>query len=133
MKTQQTPPNSSPKQQEEPPMQAERDAPVHAADQIEIAADPATVWDTLTDIPGWAGWMPAVRSIAAAEPIAVGARFHEKSGLVTMRSQLVQVDPEGFQNYSSPGRRGVHRRESQFWNPSDRGVQIVTHNRYARA
>jgi MFS family permease len=43
------------------------------------------------------------------------------------------MSPEGFQNYSSPGRRGVHRRESQFWNPSDRGVQIVTHNRYARA
>jgi hypothetical protein len=37
--------------------------------------------------------MPAVRSIAAAEPLAVGARFREKSGLVTMRSQLVQVDP----------------------------------------
>jgi MFS family permease len=35
------------------------------------------------------------------------------------------MSPEGFQNYSSPGRRGVHRRESQFWNPSDRGVQIV--------
>jgi uncharacterized protein YndB with AHSA1/START domain len=74
-------------------VQAERDAPVYAADQIEIQADPATVWDTLTDIPGWADWMPAVRSIAAAEPVAVGTRFREKSGLVTLRSQLVHVDP----------------------------------------
>jgi hypothetical protein len=25
---------------------------------------------------------------------------------------------EGFQNYGSPGKRGVRRRESGFWNPS---------------
>jgi uncharacterized protein YndB with AHSA1/START domain len=74
-------------------VQAERDAPVYAADQIEIQADPATVWDTLTDIPGWADWMPAVRSIAAAEPVAVGTRFREKSGIVTIRSEPVHVDP----------------------------------------
>jgi Polyketide cyclase / dehydrase and lipid transport len=92
-----TPARASPahalNRKEEPPVQAERDAPVYAADQIEIAADPATIWDTLTDIPAWGDWMPAVRSIAAAEPLAVGARFREKSGLVTMRSQVVQVDP----------------------------------------
>jgi hypothetical protein len=59
--------------------------------------------------------------VLAARPVRATERWVEAFGR------------EGFQNYSSPGRRGVHRRESQFWNPSDRGVQIVTHNRYARA
>ncbi len=88
-------------------MQAEREAPMYAADQIEIAADPATVWDTLTDIPAWGDWMPAVRSIAAAEPLAVGARFREKSGLVTIRSQLGPHHPFRVRiQVSKPGRAG---------------------------
>jgi hypothetical protein len=73
-------------------MQAEPDAPVYAADQIEIAADPAqSVTPSPTSPAGPAGCRGA--SIAAAEPLAVGARFREKRGLVTMRSELLQVDP----------------------------------------
>jgi hypothetical protein len=49
-------------------VQAERDAPVYGADQIEIAADPATVWGTLTDTPGWAATRSPSGNVSATLP-----------------------------------------------------------------
>jgi hypothetical protein len=60
-----------------------------------------------TQRPGGAVMPPAV-------PVAAPSKVAHLQAITARDSD----SREGFQNYSSPGRRGVHRRESQFWNPS---------------
>jgi uncharacterized protein YndB with AHSA1/START domain len=73
-------------------MQTERDAPVHITAEVEISAGPATVWDTLADIEHWGEWMPGVKRVSSPAALTPGARFNERTGFVTMRSQLIEVD-----------------------------------------
>jgi Polyketide cyclase / dehydrase and lipid transport len=73
-------------------MQGDRDAPVHTTAEVEISAGPVTVWDTLADIEHWGEWMPRVKRIRSPAALIPGARFNERTGFVTMRSQLIEVD-----------------------------------------
>jgi hypothetical protein len=72
-------------------MQGNHVAPVHAISEIHISALPAAVWDTLADIGRWGEWMPGVKRIKPPDAIAIGARFSEQTGFVTMRSELTSV------------------------------------------
>ena len=73
-------------------LEIERNAPAVGAAEIEIAADPETVWDVLTDVAGWPLWNPDVKSVALEGEVAEGTEFHWKtsSGTITSRIQRLE-------------------------------------------
>lgn len=66
-------------------------APVVAAADLEIVAEPPLVWDVLADVERWPKWNPDVRSISLRGEIAEGAVFRWKSGPVTIVSTFLDV------------------------------------------
>lgn len=73
-------------------MDIDRTAPVIARTQALIAADPQTVWNTLTDFESWPEWKEDVRSLTLSGPIAPGSTFEWKAGPGTIRSRFAEVD-----------------------------------------
>jgi uncharacterized protein YndB with AHSA1/START domain len=73
-------------------MDIDRTAPVTARTQMQIAADPQTVWDALTDFESWPAWKPEVHSMVLRGPVAAGSTFEWKAGPGTIKSRLQQVD-----------------------------------------
>jgi uncharacterized protein YndB with AHSA1/START domain len=73
-------------------MDIDRKAPVIAKTQVQIAADPQTVWDALTDFETWPRWMRAVESMSLQGPVAAGSTFVWKAGPGTIKSRLEEVD-----------------------------------------
>jgi hypothetical protein len=67
-------------------------APVVGSGEIEIAADPETVWDVLTRFEAWPEWNPDVKSVAIEGEVAEGTQFRWKSGPGTITSTLQQVE-----------------------------------------
>jgi uncharacterized protein YndB with AHSA1/START domain len=69
-----------------------RDAPVLASSEIEIAATAETVWDVLTDLERWPSWNPDVKSMAFDGEVAEGSRFRWKAGPGTITSTIRAVE-----------------------------------------
>ena len=74
---------------------AERDAPVYEAGDLDVQARPEAVWDTLTDLASWPRWSPGVQSVTAHGPFAVGTRFAWKAGPGTIKSEVIAADRPG--------------------------------------
>jgi uncharacterized protein YndB with AHSA1/START domain len=73
-------------------MDIDRSAPVVGSAEIEIAADAETVWEVLTDVNGWPGWNPDVKSVALVGEVAEGAEFRWKTGSGTITSRFERLD-----------------------------------------
>jgi len=73
-------------------VEVNKNAPVVAASDIEIAASPETVWDVLTDIEHWPGWNPDVKSMSFSGEVAEGSHFRWKGGPVTITSTVRRVE-----------------------------------------
>jgi carbon monoxide dehydrogenase subunit G len=73
-------------------MDVDRGAPVIASGQIEIAADPETVWGVISDLQRWPSWNPAVKSVELDGEVAEGSVFRWKAGPGTITSTLREVD-----------------------------------------
>lgn len=73
-------------------MDIDRSALIIAAGEVEIAADPATVWDVISDLERWPSWNPNVRSLTLDGDLAVGSVFRWKAGPGTITSTLGVVD-----------------------------------------
>ena len=67
-------------------MEIDFNAPVAAASQIEIAAEPAIVWDVLANVERWPEWNKDVKSVALDGPIDVGSVFRWKTSAGTITS-----------------------------------------------
>ena len=74
-------------------MDVNRAAPVVAADEIEIAASPQTVWDVLTDLESWPRWNSDVKSMSVEGALAKGTVFRWKAGPGTITSTIQDVQP----------------------------------------
>ena len=74
-------------------MEVNQSAPVVASDQIDVNADPATVWEVISAIDAWPSWNPAVKAASMHGPLAEGTTFRWKAGPGTINSTLQQVDP----------------------------------------
>jgi uncharacterized protein YndB with AHSA1/START domain len=74
-------------------MEVNHGAPVVASDQIDINADPATVWGVISAIDGWPRWNPAIKTASLKGPLAEGTVFRWKAGPGTITSTLRQVSP----------------------------------------
>lgn len=69
------------------------DAPAVAKAEVQIAADPQTVWDVLSDFERWPSWNSEIRSMSMPGPLAPGSKFAWKAGPGTIKSTLGEVDP----------------------------------------
>ena len=73
-------------------MEVDRNAPVIAHSEAEIAADPATVWEVLTSVNAWPNWNPDVKSASISGDFAPAARFQWKAGPSTIKSTVQEVE-----------------------------------------
>jgi hypothetical protein len=73
-------------------MDVDRTAPVIAASDVEIAANPDAVWDVLTDFDRWPAWNPGVTSMSFRGNVAEGTEFRWKAGPGTITSTIRTVE-----------------------------------------
>jgi hypothetical protein len=73
-------------------VQADHEAPVYGTGEVEVAADPETVWSVLADIQGWPSWNPDVSTVTVRGPVQPGTTFSWKSGPGTITSTFQLVD-----------------------------------------
>jgi carbon monoxide dehydrogenase subunit G len=73
-------------------MRADEHAPVFATGQIEVAADPETVWEVMADIDRWPSWNPDITAATLHGPAQPGTSFSWKSGPGTIRSTFQVVE-----------------------------------------
>ena len=73
-------------------MDVNRNAPVVAADEIEIAASPEAVWDVLTDLESWPRWNPDVKSMSLEGGLEQGSVFRWRAGPGTITSTIQHVE-----------------------------------------
>ena len=73
-------------------MEADRGAPVFAETGIDIAAQPDSVWNVLTDFERWPSWNPDVKSMSMSGYVAPGTAFKWKSGPATITSTIEHVE-----------------------------------------
>ena len=67
-------------------------APVIAKGEIEINADPDTIWDVLVDIKNWPRWNPDIKSASLEGDVAEGSKFRWKARSISITSIFQDVD-----------------------------------------
>lgn len=73
-------------------MDINKSAPVVAAGEIEVAADPKIVWEVMAGIDRWPDWNPDVKWASSEEELAEGSKFRWKAGPGTIVSTIQQVE-----------------------------------------
>ena len=73
-------------------MEADRNAPVYGTGEIEVAADPETVWAVLADIQGWPTWNSDIAEASLRGPVRPGTSFSWRSGPGTITSTFQVVE-----------------------------------------
>lgn len=71
--------------------EANKQAPVVGASEVEIAAAPEAVWQVLTAIDRWPSWNPQVKSASLQGDLQEGTEFRWKAGPGTIVSRLADV------------------------------------------
>jgi hypothetical protein len=74
-------------------MEIDRNAAATGTGEIQIDADPETVYAVISDIREWPSWNPDIRSAQLDGPAQTGGVFRWKSGPSTLTSTLQVVDP----------------------------------------
>jgi uncharacterized protein YndB with AHSA1/START domain len=74
-------------------MEINWDAPATAHGELQIDADPQTVFAVIAAIDQWPSWNPDVRSVTLQGPVQPGTVFRWKAGPGTITSTLQVVDP----------------------------------------
>jgi uncharacterized protein YndB with AHSA1/START domain len=74
-------------------MEINRDGPATAQGELQIAADPQTVFAVISAIDQWPSWNPDVKSVQLQGPVQRDTVFRWRSGPSTLTSTLQVVDP----------------------------------------
>ncbi len=100
------------------PVQIEPQAPVAARGESMVAAAPATLWLTMSDIDRWPSWSRDITAATLEGALAPGTSFKWSAGPGTIRSTLIAVEPERLLAWtgSTMGIRAVH-----VWRIEQRG------------
>lgn len=69
------------------------DAPLHARQQVTIAAPRERVYALLCDFGAWPTWQPNIKKVSPPVEVAPGARFTWVNGKSEIHSQLAAVRP----------------------------------------
>lgn len=72
-------------------MDINRKAPVVAKGEVDIAADPETVWKVLATLDRWPDWNAGVRSVSIDGAVAKGTAFRWKAGRWKITSVIQNV------------------------------------------
>ena len=72
-------------------MDIDRKAPVQFKGEVEIAADPETVWKVLATIDRWPDWNPDIKSVSLDGSVAKETRFRWKTGAWKIVSVIQNV------------------------------------------
>lgn len=67
-------------------------APVIARGEIEIIADPDTIWEVLADIKNWPQWNPDIKSASLEGEVTEGSKFRWKARSISITSVFQEVD-----------------------------------------
>jgi uncharacterized protein YndB with AHSA1/START domain len=73
-------------------VEVNKDAPVLATDEVEIAAPPEVVWEIMASIDEWPRWNPEIKSATLEGGLREGSTFRWKTGPGTIVSTLRDVD-----------------------------------------
>ena len=73
-------------------MKVNESAPAIASAEVEVDADPETVWEVLTSIDEWPSWNPDVRSASLEDGLTEGSRFRWKAGPGTITSTFQRIE-----------------------------------------
>lgn len=63
-----------------------------ATGEVEVAADPETVWEVMADIGRWPSWNPDIKTTTVHGPMRPGTTFTWRSGPGTITSTLQVVE-----------------------------------------
>jgi uncharacterized protein YndB with AHSA1/START domain len=74
-------------------MEINQNAPAAAEGELQIAADPQTVFSVIAAIDQWPSWNPDVKSVSVEGPVQPGTVFRWKAGPSSLISTLQVVDP----------------------------------------
>ena len=74
-------------------MEINHSAPAIAGGEIEIEADPHTVFSVLSAVDGWPTWNPDVKAVTLEGAVEPGTAFRWRSGPSSITSTLRVVDP----------------------------------------
>ncbi len=69
-----------------------KNAPVSASGEIEVAANPEIIWDIMADIDKWPDWNRDVSRASLSGQFEAGSKFRWKSGPGTIISTIRQVE-----------------------------------------
>ena len=73
-------------------MDINRNAPVRATGEIEVAVDPEIIWNIMTTIDRWPDWNSEVKSASLKGELTPGSKFWWKAGPGTIKSTIQQVE-----------------------------------------
>ena len=104
-------------------MEINENAPVVARSQVQVAADPESVWALLTDLERWPTWKTDVRSLALHGPLKPGTIFVWKAGPGQIRSTLHEVDPPRAISWTG-STFGIKAIDGFRLEPRDGGTQV---------
>jgi len=106
-------------------MQINQGAPVIVSREIDVAAEPAIIWDVLTNIQDWPAWDPKVKSATLAGRIEEGTVFRWKTGLSSITSTVQSVDRPHFISWSGKT-FGINAYHEYGFEPSSSGTLVRT-------
>ena len=112
------------------PTDIDRDAPVIAHHEIDIAAPLDTVWSVHTDVNAWPSWNQEMTDAHLGGPFALGNSFTWTSYGFTVTSTIYEVADRGRTLWggASQGITGIH--EWSF-EPAAEGVHVITAESFA--
>ncbi|WP_158502422.1 SRPBCC family protein [Vitiosangium sp. GDMCC 1.1324] len=91
-------------------MDIDRNAPVIVAEELQVLAPPARVWELLTDIDRWPDWNPDISTAVLDGAVAVGSTFRWTTAGLAIVSTIGEVVPGKRLGWSGDtgGISGIH-------------------------
>jgi uncharacterized protein YndB with AHSA1/START domain len=106
-------------------MDIDTTAPLHARQEILIAAPVEKVWNLQTDIDRWHEWQPDVQSAKLDGKLAAGTTFRWKAMGLGITSQLHTVEPPRRVGWTGDS-LGMHAIHNWTFEPHVDGTRVVT-------
>lgn len=91
-------------------IEVNENAPVIARGELEINADPDTIWDLLADVKNWPLWNPDIKNASLEGEVVEGSKFKWKAQSVSITSVFQEVDRPRLMGWTGKtmGIKAVH-------------------------
>ncbi len=112
------------------PTDIDRNAPVMAHHQIDIAAPLKRVWDLHTNVEQWPAWNAEVTAASLDGPFGAGRSFTWTSYDFTVTSTLYEVEPRARTLWGGVA-QGITGTHEWLFEPTGEGVRVTTNESFA--